>query len=395
MGFSFTNLAAVAEQTAATYEVALATVGVMAMAQSISHTAFQIPSGRLVDRVGGRRATLVGLGVLAVLNALATIAPDAWLAILCRTLMGAGSALAFVGGSDYLRGLGAVAQGWFGGAGLGGAGIAIAVMPALVEPLGWRAPWASAAILPLLAALLVAAGPTGAAAVRAAGPRATAPAAIRVALYRDAGLYRLAAMHMAGMGLSVVVGMWVVTLLSRAGGHGHQAAGLAGSLVLLLGVAARPLGGLVVRRRPDRVRHALAAGILGCAAGTLLLAAAEPYGVAVLGAALVGVCAGIPFAPAFAGAALRRREAPGTAVGLVNALGNAVVVVGAPLLGLAFSLPWDGRIGFLAVAGLWLLALRAIPSSADLGLVPAQPLGSGTQVTSATFSELPLGRRAE
>ena len=56
-------------------------------------------------------------------------------------------------------------------------------------------------------------------------------------------LLPLAAMHAASFGLSVVIGNWVVTLLHRAGGESAQVAGLAGGLVLFLGVISRPAGG--------------------------------------------------------------------------------------------------------------------------------------------------------
>ena len=77
-----------------------------------------------------------------------------------------------------------------------------------------------------------------------------------------------------------------------------------------------------------------------------------PFGLAVLGAAAVGLAAGIPFAPAFAGAARLRPDAPGAAVGFVNMAAAVTILVGTPLLGLSFSLPGDGRIGFVVIAGL-------------------------------------------
>ena len=52
------------------------------------------------------------------------------------------------------------------------------------------------------------------------------------------------------------------------------------------------------------------------------------------------------------------------ATGYVNAWGIAAIVAGTPLLGLAFSLPGEGRVGFAAVAALWALALVALPRRA-------------------------------
>ena len=69
--------------------------------------------------------------------------------------------------------------------------------------------------------------------------------------------------------------------------------------------------------------------------------------------ALAGIAAGFPFAPAFAGAQRIRPDAPAAAVGAVNMAAAVTILVGTPLLGLSFSLPGDGRIGFLVVAAAW------------------------------------------
>jgi predicted MFS family arabinose efflux permease len=95
--------------------------------------------------------------------------------------------------------------------------------------------------------------------------------------------------------------------------------------------------------------------------GTALLAVADPLAVAVVGAILIGLAAGIPFAPAFTGAALVRPDAPGAAVGLVNGAASLVAIAATPLLGLTFSLPGDGRIGFVAIGVLAALAALATP----------------------------------
>jgi hypothetical protein len=45
----------------------------------------------------------------------------------------------------------------------------------------------------------------------------------------------------------------------------------------------------------------------------------------------------------------------------VNAWASLVIVVGAPLVGLTFSLPGDGRVGFVAIGILAALAALATP----------------------------------
>ena len=98
--------------------------------------------------------------------------------------------------------------------------------------------------------------------------------------------------------------------------------------------------------------------------------AAEPAWLAVLGGLLVGFGAGIPFSPAFTAAARIRPDAPAASVGLVNAAANFAVLVGTPLVGLSFSLRGEGRLGFVAIAILWLGAIAVLPSRTALGRRP-------------------------
>ncbi len=78
--------------------------------------------------------------------------------------------------------------------------------------------------------------------------------------------------------------------------------------------------------------------------------------------AIVGIGAGVSFAPVFVAAMNARPDAPATAVGFVNGMANLVVLVGTPLVGLTFSLSSEGRVGFVAIAIIWLTALAFLPS---------------------------------
>jgi nitrate/nitrite transporter NarK len=197
--------------------------------------------------------------------------------------------------------------------------------------------------------------------VLALAPREAArpPLAPTLPSFRDPRLVRFAVMHSASFGFSVVIGNWVVTLLERAGDVSSRVAGVAGALTLLLGIVTRPLGGRWTGRR-----RLLAASFLAGGSGTLLLAVATPLPLAVAAAAVVGLAAGVPFAPAFAGAARARPEAPGAAVGLVNMAAAVTIVVATPLVGLSFSLPGDGRIGIVVVGLLWALAALSVTGAA-------------------------------
>src|SRR5207245_290662 len=67
----------------------------------------------------------------------------------------------------------------------------------------------------------------------------------------------------------------------------------------------------------------LAAGAAGCA----LLASPAPPAALALGAVVVGLAAGLPFAPAINRAQTLRRDAPAAAVGVVNGFANLVILV--------------------------------------------------------------------
>ena len=113
-----------------------------------------------------------------------------------------------------------------------------------------------------------------------------------------------AALYAASLGLSLVVANWVVELLERTAGAEKSAAGIVGGLALLLGVITRPLGGWILREHPERVRVSVGASLAAGAVGTAALVVGDPLGLAAAGGALLGLAAGIPFAPAFTGAAL-------------------------------------------------------------------------------------------
>jgi hypothetical protein len=97
-----------------------------------------------------------------------------------------------------------------------------------------------------------------------------------------------------------------------------------------------------------------------------LLALHLPFPVLMAASAVSGLAAGVPFAAAVSGAQGVRADAPGAAVGLVNAVATLVIVAGTPLLGLTFSLPGDGRIGFALLAVLWLSSLPTVRYAAGL-----------------------------
>src|SRR6266700_7370307 len=101
-GWNIAALGAIATRLSHAYGVGLATIGLFTTVQFVVHMAMQIPGGRTADRFGARRTAFAGLGAIAAGNGLALIAPDPALGFLGRAVVGLGTGLAYVSGSDYI-----------------------------------------------------------------------------------------------------------------------------------------------------------------------------------------------------------------------------------------------------------------------------------------------------
>ena len=325
-------------------------MGLLTTALFVTHLAVQLPAGRGADRFGSQSVALLAVlaGVLGNVVLLLDVGFE--LALVGRTIVGLGSGAAFVAGLDLVRagGGGAALQGLYGGATMTGGGLALMVVPPLTDATSWRAAYWTAAVLAVLAALPTLAA-TGLPRIGHAGAW----------LLGDRSLLPIGLLQAATFGLAVVAGNWVVPLLERQG-VSSTAAGLAGGLVLFVGIVTRPAGGILAGRVSGRLL--VAAALVGTSAGALLLAVGGSLAVSALGAFVLGLMAGLPFAVIFAAAQRLRPDAPGAAIALVNACAVLTILVGTPLAGLAFELPSDGRIAFAVIAALAaaaLLPLRA------------------------------------
>jgi MFS family permease len=354
VGWNIAALGAIATRLSHAYGVGLATIGLFTTVQFVVHMFMQIPGGRAADRFGARRTALAGLVLIVAGNAIALLAADPALGFLGRAVVGFGTGLAFVSGSDYVRARGGspFLQGIYGGASVLAPGVALGVVPLLAESTGFRAPYLSAIGVVAVCVVLLALAPPAPRRHRHAGERLDA------GVFRDRRLYRFAAIHSASFGFSVIVGIWVVTLLEHHGQPKGTAAAV-GSLTLVLGFFTRVAGGSLLRRR-DASRWVAASLVVG-GLGAIALALPLPLAGFVAAAAVVGLAAGVPFAMAFTGGAVVRPDAPGAALGFINGSASLVIVVGTPLVGLTFSLPGDGRIGFVALGLLAAASALATP----------------------------------
>jgi NNP family nitrate/nitrite transporter-like MFS transporter len=229
----------------------------------------------------------------------------------------------------------------------------ILAVPRLYLLAGWRATFIVSGAMALTAAIIwVSAAPTVEFGARPPGhfhEMLLAPQ-----------LWFLGLMQMATFGISVVVGSWVVVLLTKVMKVPATRAGLIGSLVLLLGIVSRPLGGFL--RRHVGIRPLFIGSLLMIAAGCFLfLPPTITLATALAAVVLIGIGIGLPYAAMFsrAGALFPGRAA--AAMGLVNMLGIIMILGGAPLVGHLADLTGSFKTSFAVLAGFSLVMCGIVP----------------------------------
>jgi cyanate permease len=249
--WNVSNVGAVADPLSQHYGVSLSAVGLLTTARCVTHLAVQLPAGRGADRVGSQSIALGAIAAALVGNGVLLLDAGFELALVGRAIVGIGSGAAFVAGLDLVRAGGgeAALQGLYGGATMAGGGLALMVVPPLTDATNWRAAYWSAALLALLAAI----------------PTILASDLPRIGhagewVLRDRTLLPIGMLQAATFGLAVIAGNWVVPLLERQG-VSSTAAGLAGGLILFVGIVTRPLGGVLAGRVAGRLL--VAAAIVG------------------------------------------------------------------------------------------------------------------------------------
>ena len=309
----------------------------------------------LADRIGAKRVNVYGVAVALVANLLFSVAPSYEGLLAAKALGGIASGMAFVGGVRYISGLYAGARSHF-GQGLYGAGYPLgsALGLQLLPPLalafgGWRGAFVAASAILLVVLVVYAIAAPTVPAIRLQGD-------IRDAL-RNGNAWWCFVEHGAGFGLALATGTWVSVFILREFDASLVVAGALGSLLPLVGLAMRPLGGYVIARERTTTVAIMRGSQLVNLLGLVLLALpGRPLAVAVIGALLVGSGAALPYAAVFNTAAASLRRAPGAAQSLTAAGGTFGAVLGAPAMGFAverfgFSAAWT-VIAVLPVAAL-------------------------------------------
>ena len=360
VGFAFsanyTNHAPLAPALMAQFHFTKAFAGLLTTGIFLTHAAMQIPGGHLADRFGATRVLACAMAVVFLGNCGIALAGGYPSLLFWKIFAGIGTGTSFVAGARYIANAFSgpevhVAQGFYGGSVLLGSGFVIFAVPLFESVIGWRGAFlVTAAVAAAVLVFWVAAAPPA--------PAKAHPKGSLLEMLANTQLWLLGVVQMASFGLVVVIGSWVALFLRETLHMSAAQAGSVGSLVLLLGIVARPLGGAFVPR--IGVRPLLLASLVMSAGGCLLLGAdarsPAAAGVAIL---LLGAGCGLPYAALFNRAAALYPGRAGAAMGLVNMLGILMILLGAPAVGQLAD--WTGgfRASFLALGGFAVLASAA------------------------------------
>ena len=332
-GFTYSDHAPLIPLVASDFRLDDLGAGLLSTALFTSYMATTLLTTGLAEQLGPKRMVGTGLAVSAVGTVAFAAAPTYAVALTAKAIQGIGSALAFVAAARYLAGLygdrrNHFALGLYGGGFPLGSALALLAMPPLASALGgWRgAFWAEAAFVGASAVLWWRAPSV---------PRVSRSGSIRDAL-RCPNCWWTSLQHAAGFGMAIASGTWITVYLLREFRLPLELSGLLGSLLLVLAVLARPLGGLLLARERMPTRRVMRIGDLAIVAGVVLLAMPDrPLAVALGGAVLVGIGVGLPYSAVFNTAAASLPSAPGAAQGLAAIGGTVGVMVGAPTMGYA------------------------------------------------------------
>jgi len=344
-----------------------ARAGLLTTAIFLTHALMQVPGGRIADRFGPLRTLILALAWVALANSALGISTSFAQLLLFKALAGLGTGTCFAAGARYtvasFRGSALhLAQGFYGGAVLLGAGFVLFAVPRLLDLFGWRGAFLGCALVALVVCftcLWFAPRP----------PQFAAPPAHFAEMLSHPELWLLGVVQMATFGLTIVVGTWITTLLRETLNMPLQRAGLLGSLVLLLGILTRPLGGWVAHR--IRLRPMVGVALLLNAAGCVSLAASHSASLTFVAIAALALGCGLPYAACFNRAAALFPGRAGAAMGLVNMIGIVMILAATPATGWLADTTGSFRTGFLALAAFTLLCALAVPFLPEESRTPA------------------------
>jgi nitrate/nitrite transporter NarK len=354
---NYTNHAPMAGVLRAQFSLSQAQVGLLATGIFTTHALMQIPGGWLADRFGSLRILIFALAWVALANIGLALSVSFEQLLLLKAVAGLGTGTSFAAGARYtvssFQGrILHLAQGFYGGSVLLGAGFILFCVPVMLETVGWHGAFVGCALIAFVAFLYCLLG----------APRPqiiSAPPAQFAAMLSHSELWLLGLVQMASFGLAIVISTWITTLLRTTLDMPLRTAGLLGSLVLLLGIITRPLGGWLALRVDllILVRRALLLNAGAC----VVLALSHSFWLTLAAIIALALGCGVPYAGCFNRAAALFPGRAGAAMGLVNMIGIVMILGGAPAIGWLADVTGSFRSSFVALAVFAILAALSIP----------------------------------
>ena len=334
-------------------------VGALTSATILSHTVLQLPAGHLADRVGAKRLVEVGAGVVAISTMASALAPNMEALLLCRFILGVGTATVFVSALVCVNLVvpperRVVAQGLFGASANVGVLMVLLFSEGVARWQGWRGVFLIEGVLILGMVWLFASKLR----IEGNASRATPPAWGE--LLRDRPLYLLGLAHTLTYGVFTALSTWMATFLWERYGIGLEWAGPLAALLPASSVVARSIGGAL---SVGRERQVIVLCSLATAAGVALMPLAPGPIPAVLDLLVLGWSASLPFGAIFSYISLvSPKGASGGGFSLVNFVGNVGALAFPPVIG--YALDTTGSFG----PGFWLMAAVGMAGGAAVAL---------------------------
>ena len=306
--------------------------GFLTTAIFLTHAAMQIPGGFFADKFGAKKIMVLALILVSIGNFGIAFSGDYSHLLAWKFFVGIGTGASFVAGARYVyqcipseKLL--LYQGYYGASVLLGSGFVIFVVPMVADFYkAWPPTFlltASLAAVIAITIFLLAPNP----------PDKVHPQTSLLKMLANGQLWLLGLVQMASFGLVIVISSWITTMLKEDfSGINKILISFIASLALLLGIFIRPLGGKLLGK--TGVRPLIITSLMISALGCFIIAAFKGVLAAdVLAILCLGIGCGLPYSGLFNRAAFIFPGRAGAAMGLVNMLGIAFILIAAPLVG--------------------------------------------------------------
>lgn len=350
LGWGAGNIGPVVAALVRRFDVSLAEVGLLSGTVYFGAVMLATPLAvPLAARVGVVRAGATACALMAAGHLVFAMSPAFAGLLVARIIVGAGCAVALIGGPVIAREFGGMRLlGFFGGAITFGVAAALGLGSALEDVgISWRVSFVVSSAVCLLPLLFMPNPVT-------AAPAPRADRTFFLAAIRAAAVWRLLALFIAANGVPLIVGAWLVAYLTREADLRPAVAGALAFAVFGLTTVVRPLGARVARR-PGAFGVLAGGGSLLAAAGLIALAAADSLPLAMLAVALMGVGFAAPYAVMVDAAQGLFPERRAAALALLQTGPNVVPMIVIPLVGKAAD-HGDAPLGFILLAAFVVLA---------------------------------------